>query len=67
MNPVKKPIISNVRSVDKFGNVESILGQVSTARVPRYLVKSLQQYPEPISCDAVKNSGVKLSALESLF
>ena len=60
MNPVKKPIISNVRSVDKFGNVESILGQVSTARVPRYLVKSLQQYPEPISCDAVKNSGVKI-------
>ena len=43
MNPMKKPKIGNVRPVDRSGNVESILGQSSTARVPRYLVESLRK------------------------
>lgn len=45
MNPMKKPKIGNVQPVDRSGNVESILGESSTARVPRYLVESLQEKP----------------------
>lgn len=60
MNPVKKPKLGNVRPVDKFGNVKSILEHVTTARVPRYLVEPLWTYPESISYDAVKDSGIKV-------
>ena len=67
MNPLEKPEIGNVRSVDEFGNVKSILSQVSTARVPRYLVKSLQQYPESHSYDASKDSRIKLIGFGERF
>ena len=60
MIPLEKPKISNVRPVDNLGNVKSILGQVSTARVPRYLVESLHAYPRSVSHYAVKDSGVKI-------
>ena len=56
-----------MRPVDKFGNVESILSQVSTARVPRYLVKSLQQYPESHRYDANKDSRVKVIGFGERF
>ena len=49
-----------MRPVDNLGNVNSILGQVSTARVPRYLVESLHAYPISISNYAVTDSGVKI-------
>ena len=64
---MKKPKISNVRPVDKFGNVKSILGQVSTARVPQYLVESLQPYPESVSYDTVKDSAVKIIGFGERF
>lgn len=38
-----KPKIGNIRNVDEEGNVVSLLSQTSTARVPRYLVQSLQK------------------------
>lgn len=60
MTPLGKPEISNVLSVDNLGNVKSMLGQQSTARVPRYLVKPLWEYPESVSYDAVRDSGVKI-------
>ena len=60
MSPLKKPKLGNVRPVDSLGNVISILGQVSTARVPRYLVESLHGYPKCISNYPVKDSGVKI-------
>lgn len=48
MKPLGKPKISNVRPVDEFGNVQSVFGQTSTARVPRYLVKSPQSFPRSL-------------------
>ena len=60
LNPLKRPKIGNVRAVDYFGNVESRLAQVSTARVPRYLVKSLQEYPRSLSYNADNDPRVKI-------
>lgn len=48
MNPLEIPKIGNVRPVDEFGNVQSFLGQTSTARVPRYLVRSPQSFPRSL-------------------
>ena len=67
MNPLEKPKISNVRPVDNLGNVKSILGQTSTARVPRYLVESLHAYPKSISYDAVRDSSVKIIGFGESF
>ena len=44
MDPLRKPKVGNVRSVDEFGDVHSVFGQTLTARVPRYLVKSPQSF-----------------------
>ena len=65
--PLKKPKIGNVRAVDKFGNVESILGQTSTARVPRYLVESLQAYPASLRLKANNDSRIKIIGFGERF
>ena len=67
MNPMKKPKIGNVRPVDRSGNVESILGQSSTARVPRYLVESLRKQPPSLSYTAVNDSRVKIIGFGERF
>jgi len=67
LKPLEKPRTSNLRLVDKFGNVESILGQVSTARVPRYLVKSPQHYPRSLRYESIHDSPVKVIGFGERF
>ncbi len=67
LKPLEKPRTGNVRLVDKFGNVESILGQVSTARVPRYLVKSPQHYPRSLRYESIHDSPVKIIGFGERF
>jgi len=67
LKPLNMPKIGNVRVVDDLGNVESLLGQCSTARVPRYLVESAQQYPQSLRYDAANDSRVKIIGFEERF
>lgn len=60
LRPLKTPKIGNVRLVDKFGNVQSILAQCLIKRVPGYLVESLQRNRQSLHYDAVKDSRVKI-------
>lgn len=67
LNPVERPKIGNVRAVDNFGNVESRLVQISTARVPRYLIKALQEYSRSLSYNADNDSRVKIIGFGQRF
>ena len=61
------PKISNVRTVDGDGNVESVKPQTLTARVPRYLVESTEHLHQPSLPDAVQDFGVKLIGFGERF
>ena len=67
LNPVERPKIGNVRAVDNFSNLGSRLAQVLTARVLRYLVKSLQEYPRCLSYNADNDSRVKIIGFRERF
>ena len=65
--PLKKPKISNVRSVDPSGNVTSILGQTLTKRVPQYLVDCPQGYPAFVSYNPGHDLQIKLIGFGERF
>ena len=67
MNPLGKPKIGNVRPVDEFGNVQSVFGQTSTARVPRYLVRSPQSFPRILPYPARYDPGISIIGFGERF